>query len=81
MITQLVSSINVPINILAIPGIPPFNVLEKIGVARVSLGPGFLKTAIKSMKDLAEDLLQQNGYDKIMGNTITTDYLKTLIKS
>jgi len=33
------------------------------------------------MKDLAEDLLQQNGYDKIMGNTITTDYLKTLIKS
>jgi 2-methylisocitrate lyase-like PEP mutase family enzyme len=27
--------------------------LEKMGVARVSLGPGFLKYAIKAMKNLA----------------------------
>lgn len=80
VITQLVTSIKAPINLLAIPGIPTFNVIEKLGVARISLGPGFLKAAIQSMKNLAEELLQQNGYDKIMENTITTDYLKTLIK-
>ncbi len=81
VINKLVTSLKAPVNILAIPGIPAFNSLEKLGVARVSLGPGFLKIAIKAMKDLAEDLLHQNGYDKIMENTITTDYLKELINN
>lgn len=68
-----------PVNILALPGIPDIKTLKEIGVARLSLGPGYLKIAIQAMKTLAEKLRQQEGLDSVLGNNITSDYLKTLI--
>ena len=62
-----------------VPGIPDFSTLIEIGVARISLGPGFLKYAIKSMKNIAEKLLQNEGMEEITTNPITGDYIKNLI--
>jgi 2-methylisocitrate lyase-like PEP mutase family enzyme len=78
-IQTIVEAVNMPVNILMMPGIPELNVLQQIGVARVSLGPGFLKYAIKAMKDLAIKLQQQQGLEEIAGNDITSDYLKKLV--
>jgi 2-methylisocitrate lyase-like PEP mutase family enzyme len=78
-IADIVSQVQMPVNILAIPGIPGLETLNKIGVARVSLGPGFLKIAIKAMKDLALNLQQGSGFDEIMNNEVTSGYLKQLI--
>ncbi|MCC6690386.1 MAG: isocitrate lyase/phosphoenolpyruvate mutase family protein [Bacteroidia bacterium] len=79
-IAELISTLQMPINILAILGIPEFKQLEQMGVARVSLGPSFLKIAIQAMQKLAADLKQQKGLTAITENNVTTDYLKSLIK-
>lgn len=80
-IRQLVTQIKMPVNILAIQGVPDLNTLNEIGVTRVSLGPGFLKIAVQSMKTLAIKLKDYNGLADITENTITSDYLKSLIKN
>jgi hypothetical protein len=52
-----------------------------MGVARVSLGPGFLKIAIQSMKKLAIKLQNLEGMDEIIKNEITSPYLKSLVNN
>lgn len=79
VIQKLVSQLKLPINLLAIAGIPDFKTLKEIGVTRVSLGPAFLKIAIKAMKTLSTELKYLDGLSTITENEITTDYLKTLI--
>ena len=78
-IKTVIEEVQLPVNILMLPGIPDFNELKKIGVARISLGPGFLKFAVNSMKNIAEKLLRYEGMEEITGNPLTTDYLKNLI--
>ena len=65
-----------PINILVLPEVPELHILKKIGVIRVSLGPAFLKIAIKAMKDMALKLKNLEGLSEITKNEITSDYLK-----
>jgi len=53
--------------------------LQQMGVARISLGPGFLKYAVKAMKELAIKLQNHEGLADVTGNTITSEYLKHLV--
>jgi 2-methylisocitrate lyase-like PEP mutase family enzyme len=78
-IKEIISRVKLPLNILTLPGIPDLKALSKLGVARVSLGPSFLKIAIQAMKQLALQLKDHEGLSSITGNEITTDYLKTLV--
>lgn len=78
-IKKTVEQLQMPVNILTIPGIPDLNILNQIGVARVSLGPSFLKIAIKAMKELAIKLSKFEGLSEITENEITSDYLKNLV--
>lgn len=78
-IHQLVTQLEMPINILTLPGIPDLMELKEMGVKRISLGPSFLKTAIKAMKSLAIELKNAEGLAHITENEITSDYLKALI--
>jgi 2-methylisocitrate lyase-like PEP mutase family enzyme len=50
-----------------------------MGVARLSLGPSFLKIAVQAMKELALKLRQQEGLSDILQCEISSDYLKKLI--
>jgi 2-methylisocitrate lyase-like PEP mutase family enzyme len=76
---SIIEEVSLPVNILLVPGIPDFATLKEIGVARLSLGPGFLKTAINAMKNVAEKLLNYEGMEDVTGNAITSDYLKNLV--
>jgi len=78
-IEKLITKLQMPINLITMPGIPGLDILSKMGVARVSLGPSFLKIAIKAMKNLALQLKDYEGLPAITGNEITSDYLKALI--
>jgi len=78
-IKKCVGLLQMPINIIIIHGVPGLNVLEEIGIARVSLGPSFLKIAIKAMKNLATKLRDHDGLNEIVENEITSDYLKKLV--
>ncbi|MGZ3893000.1 MAG: isocitrate lyase/PEP mutase family protein [Bacteroidia bacterium] len=78
-IQNYITELKCPVNILAIPGIPDLKTLHAMGVARVSLGPSFLKIAIKAMKQLAIRIKNYEGMNEIEENDITTDYLKELV--
>jgi 2-methylisocitrate lyase-like PEP mutase family enzyme len=78
-IKTIIDEVSLPINILMLPGIPDFSTLKKIGLARISLGPGFLKNAINSMKNIAEKLLRFEGMEEITNNPLDSDYFKNLI--
>ncbi len=75
---KLIATLKCPVNVLALPGIPDFTSLQQIGVARLSLGPGFLKVAIKAMKDLATKLKNFQGLDEVTGVDVTSAELKQL---
>ena len=78
-IKRMVEQLQMPVNVITIPGIPELNVLSEIGVARVSLGPSFLKIAIKAMKNLALKLQNLEGLSDITENEITSAYVKDLV--
>jgi 2-methylisocitrate lyase-like PEP mutase family enzyme len=78
-IKTIIKEVSLPVNILMFPGIPDFSTLKEIGLARISLGPGFLKYAINSMKNIAEKLLRFEGMEEITNNPLDSNYLKNLI--
>ena len=78
-IETIIKEVGLPVNVLLLPGIPDFETLKIIGVARVSLGPGFLKIAINAMKNIAEKLLHNEGMQEVADNPVTSAYLNSLI--
>ena len=78
-IKRLIEQIQMPVNIILFPGVPELKVLHEIVVARVSLGPSFLKIAMKAMKDIALKLQRHEGLSDIIENDVTSDYLKMLV--
>lgn len=79
-IAVAVSEVPAPVNILAFPGVPDLKTLKQLGVRRVSLGPGLLKMAVHSMKQVLSRLIKGEGLDEISGNEITTMYLSQLVQ-
>lgn len=78
-IERVINEVGLPVNIILLPGIPDFETLQKMKVARLSLGPGFLKMAIHAMKNTAEKLLKLEGMEEIQTNAVTGDYLNSLL--
>ena len=78
-IKRMVEQLQMPVNVITIPGIPELNILSEMGVARVSLGPSFLKIAIRAMKNLALKLQNFEGLSDITENEITSAYVKDLV--
>ncbi len=75
---QIAKEVAMPVNIMMLPGIPDFATLKEIGVARVSLGSGFLRIAVNALKNTAEKLLHQENMEDIESNPITSAYIQTL---
>jgi 2-methylisocitrate lyase-like PEP mutase family enzyme len=80
-IQKTVDQLKMPVNVVIMEGIPDLKILSDMGVARVSLGPGFLKIAIQSMKKLAIKLQNLEGMGEIIKNEITSPYLKSLVNN
>jgi 2-methylisocitrate lyase-like PEP mutase family enzyme len=55
-IASLVKGISGPINILAGPGSPPIAELERLGVARVSIGSGAMRATVSLTRKIAKEL-------------------------
>ncbi|MEO5648689.1 MAG: isocitrate lyase/phosphoenolpyruvate mutase family protein [Ginsengibacter sp.] len=78
-IESIVKEVGLPVNIILLPGTHDFETLKNMGVSRLSLGPGFLKTAINAMKNIAGKLLAYEGINEITNNPVSSDYLNDLI--
>lgn len=70
IIASLVNAVNGPINILANPGVPSISELQKLGVARVSLGSGPMRATMALVRHMSEELLKKGTYHSFTDNTI-----------
>jgi 2-methylisocitrate lyase-like PEP mutase family enzyme len=66
-IARLVKDVACPLNILAVPGTPSIPELEKLGVARVSVGSGFMRATLGSLRLMAEELKSSGTYSALAG--------------
>jgi len=62
-IGRLVKAVQCPLNILAVPGTPSIAELEKLGVARVSVGSGFMRATLGLLRRAAEELKSAGTYN------------------
>src|SRR5690349_22921443 len=69
-ITEFLKKSPGPMNVLAGPGAPSIGELEKLGVARVSLGGGPARTAAGIVRKLGRELLERGTYTTIAENAI-----------
>lgn len=66
-IGRLVKDVQCPVNILAGPGSPAIPALEKLGVARVSLGSAPMRATLGLLRRMAEDVKSSGTYDALEG--------------
>jgi 2-methylisocitrate lyase-like PEP mutase family enzyme len=69
-IRQVVASVDRPVNVLAMPSVPPVAELAAAGVARISVGGAFFHVAYSALADAATELRDQGtfGYGAARAN-------------
>ncbi len=66
-IAMLVKEVHGPLNVLAVAASPPIRELERLGVARVSLGSGPMRAGLTVLRRLAEELRTAGTYGVLAG--------------
>jgi 2-methylisocitrate lyase-like PEP mutase family enzyme len=61
-IARILDAVDIPVNVLAIPGVPPIAELAELGVARVTVGSGFALVAQAALVTAARELLEHGTY-------------------
>jgi 2-methylisocitrate lyase-like PEP mutase family enzyme len=61
-IRDLVSAVDRPVNVLALPGVPSIAELAELGVGRVSVGGAFAFAALGALVEAARELREQGTY-------------------
>jgi 2-methylisocitrate lyase-like PEP mutase family enzyme len=70
LIGRFVQTLQFPINILAVAGVPPITRLKELGVARVSVGSGMMRSAMGHTRRIAEQLKNTGQFDKMIEGSI-----------
>jgi 2-methylisocitrate lyase-like PEP mutase family enzyme len=81
VITRFVRELSFPVNILAGPGFPPLPELEKIGVARVTLGSAPMRATLGLVQRMAEELKASGTYQALEGAPSHGDVNKMMRKT
>jgi len=77
-ISRLVRDVQCPLNILAGPGFPSVPELEKLGVARVSLGSAPMRATLGLVRRMAEELKSTGTYGTLEGAPAHADVNRML---
>jgi 2-methylisocitrate lyase-like PEP mutase family enzyme len=59
---RLLAAVSIPVNVLALPDAPEVSELAKLGVARVSVGSGFFRSAMGALVVAGRGLLDEGSY-------------------
>jgi 2-methylisocitrate lyase-like PEP mutase family enzyme len=70
-IAQLVGGVHGPLNILAVAGTPPMAELEKLGVARVSVGSGPMRATLGLIARIAHQLREEGSFSSMTDGAMT----------
>jgi 2-methylisocitrate lyase-like PEP mutase family enzyme len=79
-LTQLVHSVPGPLNVLAGPGMPPVADLQRIGIARLSVGSAIMRATLALARDAADELLQKGTYNTFLDHNIPYTEVNELMK-
>ena len=79
-LTQLVRSVSAPLNVLAGPGMPPVTDLQRIGIARLSVGSAIMRATLALARDAADELLQKGTYNTFLDRNIAYSEVNELMK-
>ena len=77
-IGRLVKAAECPVNILAVPWTPSIAELEKLGVARVSVGSGFMRATLGLLRRAAAELKSAGTYGVLSDAMAYADVNKML---
>jgi 2-methylisocitrate lyase-like PEP mutase family enzyme len=77
-IRSVVNRVKYPVNVMVRPGLPPVSELQKIGVARLSIGPYGIYAAIGLLKRAAAELLNKGTYNAFAEGAINLAELNSL---
>ena len=69
-IARVVGAVHRPLNVMAFAGVPPAKELERLGVARVSVGAGPMRATLALTRRIAEELLRQGTYQGFLRDTL-----------
>lgn len=61
-IRRVVAAVDRPVNVLALPGVPPVAALADAGVRRISIGGAFAYAALGALVESARELLDEGTY-------------------
>jgi 2-methylisocitrate lyase-like PEP mutase family enzyme len=75
----LVKEIDGPLNVLGGKGVPPIRELERLGVARVSMGSGPMRASLGVVKRIAQELLGPGTYDSFLEDSVPYEELIKLL--
>lgn len=79
-LTQLVQSVAGPLNVLAGPGMPPVADLQRVGIARLSVGSAIMRATLAVARDAADELLQKGTYKTFLDRNIPYNEVNELMK-
>jgi 2-methylisocitrate lyase-like PEP mutase family enzyme len=79
-IAALVQGIGGPVNILAVTGTPPVAELQRLGVARVSLGSGPMRASLAVVRDVARQLKTAGTYSAFTDHALAYDDVNDLMR-
>ena len=79
-IGALAGAVEGPLNILAVAGSPSVTELERLGVARVSVGSGPYRATVAVLRGIATELSDQGTYESFTRKTIPYDELNRLMR-
>jgi 2-methylisocitrate lyase-like PEP mutase family enzyme len=77
-IATFVRALDFPVNVMVRKGLPPVAELERLGVARLSLGPSASYAAMGLLKRASTELLHRGTYTTLLEGAITYDELNRL---
>ena len=78
-IGRLAQAIDGPMNVLAVAATPPVAELERLGVARVSVGSWTMRAALGATQAVARDLLEQGSYTRLAEHALSYPELLALL--
>jgi 2-methylisocitrate lyase-like PEP mutase family enzyme len=80
LIEKLVKAVAAPLNILVSPGCPPIPELQKLGVARASIGSGVMRTTLGLVRRIGKELLETGTSSALFEGSIPFAEINELLR-
>lgn len=65
-IEEIVSSTNLPLNVMCMPNLPNFDILEKLGVKRISMGNLLFDKMYNGLEEITKTVLNDKSFKSIL---------------